>query len=163
MVFPSATLYPPVHENLSLYKRLLKNIPLKSGQDYQSFLDATSSAEDSFDASDAEAINPFHSTETSKAKSHSKTFFWKRFSMIAKKPAPSSLSRRNGQQDIAIPMSDLLGNDPLHHVAQAQALADQVDQAQVHSPPLTPSSLPAAAANANADADPTLNEIKTVR
>jgi len=63
-------------------------------------------------------------------------------------------------------MSDLLSSDPLDQVAQAQALADQVDQegnVQVHGPPNTPPSSPASAAASATDNDPSLNEIKTIR
>lgn len=162
--FPSATLYPPVHENLALYKKLLKNIPLKSGTDYQSFLDATTSVNES---STLLGAGWFNSTQTNGGR-NSESKFWKRFSIVRKKSAVRSppLRKSGRQEDIGIAMSDLLSSDPLDQVAQAQALADQVDQegnVQVHGPPNTPPSSPASAAASATDNDPSLNEIKTIR
>lgn len=104
MKFPSATLYPPVHENLKLYKRLLRNIPLSSGQEYQTFLDATS-----LNASDSSGdTDPLNSTQTSQGRGKS---FWRKFSFTKKSyrvnPEPVLPNLQNG-----IAMSDLMRSDP---------------------------------------------------
>jgi len=80
LYWPAATLYPPVHENLSYYKRLLKNVPLRSGQEYQNFLDATS-VEDS-NSLDGDT-DPRNSTQTEGGRGQS---FWRKFSFTRKSP-----------------------------------------------------------------------------
>jgi hypothetical protein len=98
--YPSATLYPPVHQDLKLYSRLLRNIPLRSADDYQKFLDATSQIENTGDT------NPFNSTQTSQGRGKS---FWRKFS-FTKKPSP----RVNPPEDNlpGIAMSDLMRSNP---------------------------------------------------
>lgn len=78
MKWPAATLYPPVHENLSYYKKLLKNIPLRSGEEYQNFLNATSV--DNSRTQDGET-GPLNSTQNTDGRGQS---FWRRFSFTRK-------------------------------------------------------------------------------
>ena len=66
-------MYPPVHMNLSLYKRLLKNIPLRSAEEYQHFLDATSDSHDS--SLSGGNTGPLNSTQD--AQGHGRSYFWR--------------------------------------------------------------------------------------
>lgn len=71
-------MYPPVQENLSYYKRLLKNIPLRSGEEYQNFLNATSVDNSRSQNSDT---GPLNSTQTDEGRGQS---FWRKFSFTRK-------------------------------------------------------------------------------
>lgn len=113
MKYPDATLYPPVQSNLHLYKRLLRNIPLTSGQDFQSFLDATS------DDTSRNDNDPLNSTQTSTGRGKS---FWRKLSFTRKSyrvnPEQNNLPNlANGiaMSDLSDPF-DTAHNEPLNEI-----------------------------------------------
>ena len=77
LCFPSLTLYPPVHLNLSYYKRLLKNIPMKTAQDYEQFLNATADISSSSNNGTAAPTGPLNSTQDPQG--HGRSHFWRPF------------------------------------------------------------------------------------
>jgi len=77
LCFPSLTLYPPVHLNLSYYKRLLKNIPMKTAQDYEQFLNATADISSSSNNGTAAPHGPLNSTQDPQG--HGRSHFWRPF------------------------------------------------------------------------------------
>jgi hypothetical protein len=104
--YPSATLYPPVQTNLELYKRLLRNIPLSSGQDFQSFLDATSPG--NMSTLSGGDNGPRNSTQNSFGQGKS---FWRKFS-FTRKPIQRT-DPESGLPAETVAMSNLLASDTL--------------------------------------------------
>ena len=88
--------------NLKLYKRLLRNIPLASAQDFQSFLDATAELDSS-----SENNAPLNSTQASQGRGKS---FWRKF----------SFTRRSYNVEPVLPMamSNLLRSETTEPVDQ---------------------------------------------
>lgn len=120
--YPSATLYPPVQENLQLYKRLLRNIPLASGQEYQTFLNATSSELNNSTRSSGNTA-PLNSTQTSQGRGKS---FWRKFSFTRRSyKVNQDLPNRND----AMAMSNLLRSDPLANAPVQEPLIPQIPNA----------------------------------
>lgn len=121
-------MYPPVHENLQLYKRLLRNIPMSSGTDYQTFLDATAATADNDDTDDDKPLN---STQTSRGRG--KSFWLRKFSSGARSTYhvnPPAVP----PSDTMI-MSDLLRRDALADYHQAAASAAASAAAADNDPP----------------------------
>lgn len=99
------TLYPPVKQNLSYYKKLLKNIPIRSGEEYQHFLNETSLNETSQDGD----TGPRNSTQTENGRGQS---FWRRFSFTRKsyRVNPPANSRRDLELGEILPRNEPLAS-----------------------------------------------------
>ena len=104
LIKPSLARYPPMHLNLSLYKDMLKNIPLGSAEDYQNFLNLTSP---NYTTSNSQA--PLSSTLTEPGTSPQKGF-WRNLSFARKSTKATTVPSRklNAKDSCAVEMDPLL-------------------------------------------------------
>ena len=85
MYKPKYNGFPPVHLNLGLYQDLLKNFPFNSGEEYQAFLNATTSQSQTstVNSNTTDQSPPLSSTFANTA-DHQKGF-WRNWSFAARK------------------------------------------------------------------------------
>ena len=105
LIKPSLARYPPMHLNLSLYKDMLKNIPLGSAEDYQNFLNLTSP---NYTTSNSQA--PLSSTLTEPGTSPQKGF-WRNLSFARKSTKATTVpsqKKLNAKDSCAVEMGPLL-------------------------------------------------------
>ena len=99
MYKPEYNGFPPVHLNLSLYQDLLKNFPFGSGEEYQAFLNATTSQSQSTTVNSSAANqspsnqDPLSSTFTNSAAGRPKSF-WRNLSFSRKSYKVNPPTRR---------------------------------------------------------------------